>query len=194
MSILSKLTGVHISPHGASLSRPDPIGAAKDVIHNPLPVLGALALPGVGGLLGAIPGIGGALASGAGAIGGALSHIPGAQSIESILGGGGGATAAGASAIPDAAMGLPTSVSGGGGVGGLIGKAGSFLTGNGGKNALGVAQGISSVLDQQKANNYAKDALGTVEGSYAQRAPLRAQGVQQLLASQQGSPYAGRAA
>lgn len=192
MSILSKLTGVHISPHGASLSRPDPIGAAKDVIHNPLPVLGALALPGVGGLLGAIPGIGGALASGAGAIGGALSHIPGVQSVESILGGGGGATAAGASAIPDEAFGA--AANGGGGVSGLLGQAGHFLTGNGGKNALGIAQGISSVLDQQKANNYAKDALGTVEGSYAQRAPLRAQGIQQMLASQQGNPYAGRTA
>lgn len=187
MSILSKLTGVHISPHGASLSRPDPIGAVKDAVHNPLPVLGALALPGVGGLLGAIPGIGGALASGAGAVGGALSHIPGAQSVESILGGGG----AGASAIPDEAFGAAGN--GGGGVSGLIGQAGHFLTGNGGKNALGVAQGISSVLDQQKANNYAKDALGTVEGSYAQRAPLRAQGIQQMLASQVGNPYAGGA-
>lgn len=172
MSWLSQATGIHVSPHGVSLSRPDPIGVAKTALSNPL-VDGALAF--------GLPGIGGAI----GAAGSALSHIPGAQSVESILGGGAGA--AGVSAIPDEAFG---SAANGGGVSGLIGKAGDFLTGNGGKNALGVAQGVSSVLDQQKANNYAKDALGTVEGSYAQRAPLRAQGIQQLLASQQGNPYA----
>lgn len=155
------------------------------------------------GLQGAASGFGGGLLDNAGGISGIASHIPGAQSLESILGsvGGGaagsvgntslglGAAGTGVGGVADAAAG-----SSGGGFGGLIGQAGHFLTGNGGKNALGVAQGISSVLDQQKANNYAKDALGTVEGSYAQRAPLRAQGVQQLLASQQGNPYAGRSA
>lgn len=102
MSWISKLTGVHVSPHGVSLSRPDPIGTVKDIAHDPLPLLG-LALPGVGsalgGVLGSIPGVGAAAT--------ALSSIPGLGALESgvgnlakeaggFLAGNGGKTAIGA--------------------------------------------------------------------------------------------------
>lgn len=141
------------------------------------------------GLEGAASGFGGGLLKGAGG---------GAQSIASLAGGGAGG------AIPDAALsvagpaiiGGPAEAAAGGGLSGalsgLAGKAGGFLTGNGGKNALGVAQGIDSILQQRTSNQYAKDALNSVEGSYNQRAPLRAQGIQQLLSSQAGNPYAGK--
>lgn len=175
MSWLSKATGVHISPHGAHLSRPDPIGTLKDVAHNPLPLLG-LAIPGVGsalgGLLGAIPGvgaIGGALGSAAGGVGTALSSIPG---VGGLLGGASGAIGG---AIPDEAMG------GGGGLGGLLKGAEGWLTGSGGKNAIGLAQGINGILDQKKSENYGKDALGAATGAYNAAAPLRAQGIQGML-------------
>lgn len=183
MSWLSKATGVHISPKGFSLSAPDPLGTVKDIVQNPLPLLG-LALPGIGsalgGVLGSLPG--------AAAVGGALSSIPGASAVGSALGAGGAAGAA-TSAIPDAALGIG---SGGSiGLGGFLGKAGEFLTKDGGKNALGVAQGINAALQQKKSNDYARQALDTVEGRYNAQAPLRAQGLAGLMRKDVGNPYAG---
>jgi len=72
---------------------------------------------------------------------------------------------------------------------GLAGKAGSFLTGNNGGNALGTLGAISSYLDTKKSNDLAKQALGNVESSYNQRAPLRTQGLSMLANSQVGNPY-----
>lgn len=124
----------------------------------------------------------GGLASGAlGSLGGIAKNIPGVSSVASILGAGGGA---GAGAIPDAAFGDT-----GGGwlstLGGLAkdaaGGIGGLLTGNNGLNALGVAQGVSSILDQKKATDYANKAVGTVENAYNEKAPLRAQSLDQLL-------------
>lgn len=176
MSILSKLTGIHISPSGAHLSTPDPIGAVKDAVHNPLPVLGALALPGVGGalggLLGAIPG--------ASAVGSALSSIPGVGAITSGIGKINDiADKVGGSALGDAARAL----NGGKALtlGNLAGEAKSAVTGNGGLNALGIAQGVSSILDQKKAGDYANKAVNTAQSAYDAKAPLRAQSLEQLL-------------
>lgn len=76
-----------------------------------------------------------------------------------------------------------------GSLAGLAGKAGGFLAGNGGANALGTVGAISSYLNQQKANDLAKQALGSVEQSYGERAPLRAQGLASLANSQAGNPF-----
>lgn len=73
---------------------------------------------------------------------------------------------------------------------GLAGKAGSFLTGNNGGNALGTIGAISSYLDQKKSTDLAKQALGSVEQSYAERAPLRTQGLSMLANASQGNPFA----
>lgn len=73
---------------------------------------------------------------------------------------------------------------------GLAGKAGSFLTGNNGGNALGTLGAISSYLDQKKSTDLAKQALGSVEQSYAERAPLRTQGLSMLSNASQGNPFA----
>lgn len=142
------------------------------------------------GLEGAASGYGGGLMKGAGGASGVLSHIPGASALGSLAGLGGEAGGyAGAGSIADANVG---SGAGGflGSLEGLAGKAGHFLTGNGGKNALGLASGVSSYLNQQKANDYAKNALHNVEDSYNQRAPLRTQGLATLAGSQVGNPYA----
>lgn len=84
----------------------------------------------------------------------AKSHVPGLSGIEGFLKGHGG----------DA-----------------LGSLGGFVTGNGGMNALGIAQGINAAGLQNKADNYAKQAVGGVQDSYNQRAPLRAAGVQSML-------------
>ena len=66
-------------------------------------------------------------------------------------------------------------------IGGLLGGVGDFVTGNNGLNALGIAQGINAANLQKQSTQYAKDAMGQVQGSYNERAPLRAQGIQGLL-------------
>lgn len=187
MSWLSQATGIHLSPHGASLSRPDPIGAIKTAVSNPL-FDGALALglPGVGSVLGglgsaiggaasAIPGvsaIGGALGGIGSAIGGAASAIPGVSSIEGLLGKGGASALGGA--IPDSAMGL------GGGGSGLLSGAEQFLTGNGGRNLLGLAQGVNAAQLGQKSNSYANDALNSAQNAYNEKAGIRQQALNGL--------------
>lgn len=65
--------------------------------------------------------------------------------------------------------------------GGAGGGLGGLLTGNGGLNALGLAQGINAAGLQNKADDYAKQAVGGVQDSYNQRAPLRVAGVQGML-------------
>lgn len=75
MSWLSKITGVHISPHGVSI---EPLKALGTVA-----TLGSMgALGPVAGALEAIPGAG-AVMGGLSKVGGALSSIPGAGAIES---------------------------------------------------------------------------------------------------------------
>jgi hypothetical protein len=76
-----------------------------------------------------------------------------------------------------------------GALGGAAGDVGSFLTGNGGKNALGALGGVSAYLNQQKANDYAKQALGSVESAYNAKAPLRSQGLNTLSSAGTGNPW-----
>ena len=149
---------------------------------DPLKALGTVAGLATGGIGGAAIG---ALKSGAL---GAIGHAIGGQDGQEVAG-----------AIPDAAMGIHDS----GGLSGLLGKAGDFITGNGGRNALGVAQGINAAMQQRKSGQLANEALAQARSSYAERAPLRAQGLQQLMNPQtqdltplravmsQGNPYAG---
>lgn len=200
MSWLSSLTGIHISPHGVSV---EPGKLIADV--------GALALPGVGGLASHIPGVGAAA--------GALGHLPGVASIAGLLGIGGGGAAPGDAGVPlpntstlgtlDPTTGQMIPPSGGaapaaGGspgflqsienllaghagasapqaLGGVVGAIGGFLGGNHGMNALGVAQGVNQAMLQKAATNYAKQGLGTAMQSYTERAPLRAAGIAGML-------------
>ena len=157
MSWLSQITGVHVSPKGFSVEPAKLLGDAA-----------ALAIPGVGGALGKIPGIGGAL-SGLGAkLGGGAAIGAVAPLLKNAVGGG----TSGAS--PDQ----------GGSGGGILGSIEGLLTGNGGLNALGIAGGVNSAMQQSQANNYAKNALSGVQSSYDARAPLRTAGIQGLLSPQ----------
>lgn len=153
----------------------------SDLLSNPIVDAGLSFIPGVG------PG----LAVGAHALGGALGggqgqpQGPGAIPL-SAFDTSGGAVPGGPSEAnqPSGNSGIMGSLEG------LAGKAGDFLTGNGGKNALGLAQGLNAFLEQKKSTDLAKQALGSIEGSYNQRAPLRAQGLSMLANSQVGNPYA----
>lgn len=90
-------------------------------------------------------------------LGGILSHVPGAGAVQEAAG-----------HIPG------------------LGAAADWLTGNGGKNALGIAQGINAASLQSKSNDYAKNAAGSVSNSYDTRAPLRAAGQAAMLNPGQG--------
>lgn len=148
-------------------------------------LLAAAALPGVGGLLG------GSLGGIGGAVGSALGSIPGVGAVTGAIGSGLGKVKSVADAVGDSGIGdFARTLNGGqaitagnlaGDAQSTLGKVGGFLTGNGGLNALGAAQGVTSILDAKKASDYAKKAVGTVEDSYNSRAPLRAQGIAGML-------------
>jgi hypothetical protein len=89
-SWLSKLTGVHISPKGVSLSAPDPIGFVKDVITNPIAdiAIGTLLIPGVGGAV--LHAAGSVLGAGVGVVKAIPSAIAGAA--KAVTGGAQAAT------------------------------------------------------------------------------------------------------
>jgi hypothetical protein len=125
VSILSKLTGVHIKIPGVS--------AIGDAMYN----TAKQTIPG-------------------------LSAVDtGLNAVANLAGKGGAAGAAGA--IP--------------GVSALK----DFLTGNGGLNALGAAQGVNAALLGKQSSNYAKQAMGSVNQSYGERAPLRTAGIAGML-------------
>lgn len=97
-----------------------------------------------------------------------------------------GGVGSGASDVANANVG-----SGGGGFGGILNKikglpgvssAANFLTGNGGLNALGTAQGVNAALLNQKALEYAKNAEGTAMSQWNKNASLRDAGRAGMLA------------
>lgn len=153
----------------------------SDLVSNPVVDAGLSLIPGAG------PGL-----------------AVGAKALGSLTGGGQQPQQQGGGAIPLSAFDTSggTTIGGNseanqagssgalGSLEGLAGKAGSFLTGNNGANALGTLGAISSYLDTKKSNDMAKQALGNIEGSYNQRAPLRTQGLSTLANSQVGNPYA----
>lgn len=182
MSWLSKITGVHLGNVGG------PIGAA---IGSIIPGVGTAIGGALGQGLGAVghgDSLGSAALQGAGAygVGKLASHIPGVSAAGEKLGGLPGIGAASDYLKSHGGVGSLLGAPGGGGV---LGAASDFLTGNGGKNALGAAQAVNAAMLQSKANDYAKDAVGSVTNDYASRAPLRQAGQAAMLA-----PGAGIAA
>jgi hypothetical protein len=111
---------------------------------------------GLGKIASAIPGV----SSAESAISSKLGGIPGVQGIQSAM---------------HSAPGIP-------GVQGIQ----DFLTGNGGKNALGLAQGVNAALLQKKSNEFANNAMGSVQSDYDSRAPLRQAGQAAMLNPGQG--------
>lgn len=126
-----------------------------------------------------------------------------AGKLGNALGGGGGAAgdAAGGGGFLGTLEGLGKgalgALGGSGGIGGMLGGLGKdalgFLTGNGGMNALGAAGAVNAALLQNKANEYAKNALGTQQQSYNERAPLRTGGIQAMRSALGANPYSGTA-
>lgn len=168
MSWLSDRTGIHVN----SINDITSGRALKEAAKNPLVDAGlALAIPGVGGAIAkgvsSIPGVSG-IASGIGnaasGINGLLTKIPGVQGLESALTGSGSGS--------------------GGGVTGLL----DFL-GNHKDLLLGGAQALNAANLQQKAGNYANQAVQSATEPWNQKAPLRQAGVTAMLNAAQYNPY-----
>ncbi len=130
--------------------------------------------------------------------GGALGKL-GGTAAQALMnrGGAGAADPGGDTYNPDAAgVTLPNTDTGGGGIdwGGLlksgVGDIGGFLTGNGGKNALGLAGGINSALLQKKSTDLANQAVTQAQEQWKAKAPLRAQGLAGMSGTAAFNPYA----
>lgn len=169
------------------------IGAGK-VLSNPIAqgAIGAFLGPGAaaaaGGLGRALDTTNGGSGIGDLALGTAKGYGVGkvGQVAKGALGAlGGGSSAGGAAGAASAASGLiPHNAEGGIDWGklasGAAGGVGDFLTGNGGLNALGAAQGVNAAMLGKKSSDFANKAFDLQNDSYTQRAPLRALGMQRL--------------
>lgn len=157
------------------LDRQGGVGRAINAVGGPIVNLG-------GRVAGEIPGVGTVVRAGqalGGLIPGGPSQRP--QSVSGMQGGGIG-----------------------GAIGGALGAAGNFLGGNGGLNALGLAQGANAAMLGQKASNFADMAAKNVDENFQSRAPLRVAGMEGMLRPQiadtsalrrisaRGNPFADR--
>jgi hypothetical protein len=157
--------------------------------------VGLPAAIGIGGGLGALggalrPGGGlkGALTQGGqGALlgaGGSLAGTAGRAALGAVGGGAKGAagTVAGKAGglIPHDADGSVNWLGGGGLLGQAAGGIKDTLMGNGGLNALGIAQGLNAANLGKQSTDYANKAFDLQNNSYQERAPLRALGLQGL--------------
>lgn len=167
---------------------------AGKVASNPI-VDAGIGLIGGPGAAAAAGGLGRLLAPGGNigeaakgaAIGGAAGY--GASKIGGALSGGGsmldkakGVLGAGASAAPM----VSGASGGGGGLPDWLSGIGGYLTGNGGGNALAIAQGANATMLGKKSSDLADEALTSAKDNYAERAPLRTAGIAGMLNPGQG--------
>ena len=132
---------------------------------------------------GLMPGAGGSAATAAapassvamGGVGGmpAIPSLP-MGSVASAAGPMGGIAAA-----PASSFSLPQ----------IAGKAKDWLTANGGRNALGLATGISGVMRQQQGNELMASAAEADVQRWRENAPLRDAGRAGMLAGVPGNPF-----
>lgn len=179
MSLLSRVSGIHISKHGVHI--------------EPLKALGTLATVGsMGGLgpiaagLSRIPGAAAAIGA-AGKIGAAAKALPGATKVAGALtgakrllnvGGGGG--------VPQVTRGgIPISLSD---LNPNIPAQGASPNGGGGTDWLGLAEGglagmsaINSARASGRSGALQKQALDQANARWTEGAPLRAQGRARIL-------------
>lgn len=71
----------------------------------------------------------------------------------------------------------------------IAGKAKDWLLADGGRNALGLATGISGVMRQQQGNDLMAQAARTEAERWRENAPLRDRGRSGLLAGNPGNPF-----
>lgn len=182
MSLLSKVTGIHISKHGVHV--------------EPLKALGTLATVGSFGGFGPIaaglshiPG-GAAAISGLSRVGAAAKALPGASKIaggigavRKVLNPGGGVPQVMRNGSPislsDINPNIPAPAGGGGG---------ASPSGGGGMDWLGMAEGglaglqaYNSAKASGRAGKYQQAAIDQANARYAEGAPLRAMGRARIL-------------
>lgn len=90
-----------------------------------------------------------------------------------------GPMAGGIAAAPASSFSLPS----------ILGKGKDFLLGNGGRNALGLATGISGVLQQQRGNDLLASAAEADVQRWRENAPLRDSARAGMLAGVPGNPF-----
>lgn len=147
-----------------------------------------LALPGATGLSGKLASAGGDVVSGLeqglgvpGAGGAPISVTSILKQVPAVAGIGGGGSGAGLPFVGTGSAAAPTNP--------LI-AIGRWLGGNGGRNALGLAEGVNTALKENQANQYAKDALNQTKAAYDSLAPLRSAALSSLLSAQGANPFA----
>jgi hypothetical protein len=74
--------------------------------------------------------------------------------------------------------------------GSLLGRAGDWLTGNGGRNALGALQTVNAAYQGAQARAMANRAVRGQEAEWSANAPLRIEGRRRLMAGVPGNPFA----
>lgn len=162
--------------------------AAGSIAGNPWVdgAIGAFFGPGaaaVAGGLGHLIAPGGNLGTAAkGALTGGAAGLAGQQLGKVVRGSGGivdkvlgaGKVAAGGA--------IPAAVGGTTGGGGILDTAKSFLTGNGGTNALAVAQAANAAMLGKKSSDLADSALDSVKSNWDSRQGLRDAGSAGMLA------------
>jgi hypothetical protein len=182
-----------------------------------LPGIGPLASAGMGALRGFDrPGQGGiGYDAGTGLKGAATGYAAGAAGDMLGKALGIGQTLGGAAKPP---LGTPGTAPSAGGIGGILGKVGGavgalpglgalgggatggsnpfgsigdFLGGNNGLNALATAQTANAALLGKQSSEYAKNAMKTQDDLWAQRAPLRDQGISGMQKAPVALPQLG---
>lgn len=197
MSILSQLTGIHISPKGAKLTAPDPIGAGKAALSDPWVQGGAGILTG-GMAIPALMGAAGGLANGKGVTGAVTGALSGGLAgktgntvdsfLSSLLSKGSSTPGApGGTNWMDIAKGI---FSGGGAdgqgslgtIGDLAGKLGGGASAGSGLGSTSLLDDLlmggtiaSGVADKQRAQGFQDKAASYATGDYDKNAPLRDQ-------------------
>lgn len=141
------------------------------------------------GLAGSLLGGGGAAGEAAGRVGSAevpgIPGIGGVQSATDIIRGIPGGTE-GVGQYVGGALGLggggdaAAGAAGGGGKN-LLQKGLGWLTGNGGSNALGLAQALNAAYLQKQSSDAANKAISGIEENYGERARLRGAGIEGML-------------
>lgn len=195
MSWLSQATGIHISPKGASLSKPDPLHALGTALSNPLVqgglglITGGASIPMLAGAAGGLLKPGGNIGQAAmgGLQGGALGKVGNSGAVAKVLGlgglgGGTGGVAGAAGGIVDAAKGMIPGLGGGaGGAGGAMSDFQKWQLLLGGAGAAAGAGADFYNQDQQRAlekQKMAEQQREFDENNKLQQSQLAQQGTQ----------------
>jgi hypothetical protein len=146
-----------------------------------------------GGALGVGQGAAGTAASAPLAVGSAEASAPWLSGAAPTAGGATIASPIGmipASTTTHAGSAVGAAMPASGASGSFLGRAGDWLTGNGGRNALGALQTVNAAYQGAQARAMANRAVRGQEAEWKANEPLRIEGRRRLLAGVPGNPFA----